>query len=210
MNFLRDDPSVVYLIIDTETEGLSLIGKNRPWNCSWILYQNSKILEQYDKFVWWKDLNISKGAAQVTRFDYDDYKSKAEDASKILDEFETYLNNKSYVCICHNISSFDCYIIKNWREALNRKNDYSYLDRTIDTNSLARAIKKGVKKIERKDWKLMNFRFSNYVERGLKTNLTALGKEYGIEHDYEGTHRGQSDIILNAKVWNKLRFQIEI
>ncbi len=210
MNWLRDDTSITYLIIDTETEGLSLIGKNRPWNCSWILYQNGKILEQHDKFVWWKDLNISKGAAQITRFDYDEYKKKAEDANKVLDEFEAYLNDKSYVIIAHNISSFDCYIIKNWREALNRKNDYSYLDRTIDTNSLARAMKKGIKKVERKDWKLMNFRFSNYVEKGLKTNLTALGKELGVECNYEELHRGLSDIYLNIKVFEKLKWQIEI
>lgn len=209
-NYLRDNPSIIYLCVDTETESLALQGKNRPWSISWLLYQNGKILENHDRFIWWEDLSMSKGATQVTHFNHEDYKKKAEDPNKVLDDFEVYLNCPDYVIIAHNITNFDQYIIKNWREDLGRKNDYSYLDRTIDTNSLARAIKKGVKKIERKDWKLMNFRFGNYREKGLKTNLAALGKEFNIQVDYDSLHAGKNDIVLNAKVWDQLKFQIEI
>ena len=210
MNYLRDNPDQIYMILDTETESLALIGKNRPWNISWLLYQNGKILEQHDRFIWWDDLNMSKGAAQVTRFNHEEYKKKAEDAGKVLDDFEVYLNNPEYIIIYHNGTNFDQYIIKNWCEDLGRKNDYSYLDRAIDTNSLARAIKKGVKKIERKDWKLMNFRFGNYREKGLKTNLTALGKEFNIAVNYDQLHGGAADIVLNIKVFDQLKYQIEI
>ena len=208
--YFRDNDRQMFLFCDLETENLSLLSHNRPWNCSWILYKNGKILEQHDKFVWWEDLNISKDAARITRFDYNEYKEKAEDADKVLNEFEKYLNNKEYVPVFHNGTNFDCYIIKIWREALGRKNDYSYLDRTIDTNSIARAIKKGVKQIKPKERKMMMFRFANYVEKGLKTNLTALGKEFGIKYDYENLHNSVADVILTGMVFDKLKYMIEI
>lgn len=210
MSLLRDNPNITYLVFDVETEGLSLVGKNRPFQLGYILYQNGKILEQKDRLIRWNDFRISEGAAKVTRFDEEKYKREALDPGEVLDEFENYLNNEKYIPVTHNGTNFDCFIIKNWREALGRKNDYSYLDRSIDTNALARAIKKGVKKIDRKDWKLMMFRFGNYVEKGLKTNLTSLGKELGIEVDYTSLHSALNDVILTAKILDKLKWVIEI
>jgi len=37
-----------------------------------------------------------------------------------------------------------------------------------------------------------------------------LGKENGIEHDYESLHDAINDLDLNLKVWNKLKWQIEV
>jgi len=210
MSLLRDNPNELFLIVDVETENLRLIGKNRPWQISYMVYQNGKTLEIKDFYIKWDDLDISKDAARITRFDRNKYEKNAVDAEKALDEFEKYLNNESSVILWHNGHAFDCFVIKNWREALGKKNDYSYLDRAIDTNALARAVKKGVKKIDRKDWKLMMFRFASYREKGLKTNLTALGKEFGIQVDYECLHDSQKDVILTAKVFEKLKWMIEI
>ena len=211
MSYLRDNPNTIYMVADTETESLNLLCNNKPWGVSYILYQNGKILEEYNKYVWWNDLNISEGAARITRFDYQKYKEKAEDAAVILKDVQKYLLDPSIVKVFHNGSNFDCYIIKNWCEALSQKNNYSYLNDTIDTNALARAIKKGIKKIERKDWKMMMFRFANYVEKGLKTNLTALGKEFKIEYDYENSlHDALQDVRLTALVFDQLKFRIEI
>ena len=114
------------------------------------------------------------------------------------------------MCGFHNGYNFDIYVLKIWREKLGRKNDYSYLDRAIDTNSIARAIKKGVKQIKPEERKMMMFRFGNYVEKGLKTNLTALGKELQIEANYDNLHEVCADVILTAKIFDKLRWQIEI
>ena len=210
MNLLRDNPDQRYIIVDTETESLALFGQNRPWNLGYIVYQNGKTLKEGNKFIKWGDLNISKDAARITGFNRNEYNRLAEDPNVVLDDLETYLSDDQYVKVLHNSHNFDAYIIKNWREALGRTNDYSYLDDTIDTNALTRAIKKGVKKIERKDWKLFMFRFANYVEKGLKTNLTALGKEFNIDVDYAALHQGLNDCKLTALVWDKLKWQILI
>jgi len=46
--------------------------------------------------------------------------------------------------------------------------------------------------------------------KGIKTNLTSLGKEYNIDHEYDKLHNAIVDLRLNLKVWNKLKYQIEI
>lgn len=210
MNFLKDIPSQKYVFFDFETCHLNLQHGNLPWSICYILYQNGKILEEHNHYIKWDNLPISEGAAKITRFDMEVYKQKAEDPIKILDEFEKYLNDKDIILGGQNLFNFDIYVLKIWREALNRKNDYSYLDRTIDTNSIARAIKKGVKQIKPEERKMMMFRFGNYVEKGLKTNLTALGKEFNIVVNYEELHNSIKDVKLTAMVWEKLKNLIEI
>jgi len=46
--------------------------------------------------------------------------------------------------------------------------------------------------------------------KGVKTNLTAMGKHYNIEHDYSKLHNALVDLQLNLKVWNKLKWEIEL
>ena len=44
--------------------------------------------------------------------------------------------------------------------------------------------------------------------KGVKTNLTALGKEYNIDHNYDKLHDALVDLELNLKVWNKLKWKL--
>lgn len=210
MQYIRDNLSQKFIFWDLETCHLSLLDSNLPWSIGYIIYQNGKILERHNQYIKWDNLPISDGAAKITRFDMNVYKQKAENPVEVLNKFETYLLDGQYVNVGHNLTNFDIYVLKIWREMLGRKNSYDYLDRMIDTNALARAVKKGVKKIERKDWRATMFRFANYVEKGLKTNLTALGKEYGIDVNYDNLHDSLNDVILTAKVFEKLKWQIEI
>jgi hypothetical protein len=47
-------------------------------------------------------------------------------------------------------------------------------------------------------------------QKGLKTRLEIIAKEYGIEFDYANLHDGLQDIKLNKLVWEKQRFQLDI
>ena len=209
-SLLRFSETQKYLVFDFETENLNLAVMNRPWELGLLVCRGHHIVEKYQKNIWWDDFNISKGAADVTRFNYQNYKSNAEPASHVLDWFEKYFQDPEYIIMAHNCHNFDIYVLKQWREALGRTNDYSYLDRTIDTNSLAKMIKLGIKEIDRSNWKQEMFRFSHYREKGMKTNLTALGKEFSIDVDYESLHSAKNDIILNFDIWNKLKYMIVI
>ncbi len=207
---LRDNPSQKYCTFDFETENLGLLKNNRPWSIGYLISQNGNILKQVHKYIKWKDINVSKGAVKITGFDINKYNDLAEDANVVLDEFEQYLNDKDIIPVGQNLINFDIYVLKIWREELGRKNDYSYLDRLIDTNSLVKAIKKGVKQIKPEERKMMMFRFANYVEKGLKTNLTALGKGYNIQVDYEKLHDAMKDVLLTLQIFEKMKWQIAI
>lgn len=210
MSYLRDIPDQKYCIFDFETESLNLLADNKPWSIGYLIYQNGKILKRVHKYIKWKNINVSKGAAQITGFDINKYHSLSEDANIVLDEFEQYLNDPNIISIAHNAVNFDIYVLKIWREELGRENDYAYLDCLIDTNSTAKAIKKGIKQIKPEERKMMMFRFANYIEKGMKTNLTALGKEYNIHVDYEKLHDALRDIELTLKIFEKIKWQIEI
>lgn len=210
MELLRDNYSQKYIFWDLETCNLSLLDSNLPWSIAYIVYQNGKILEKHNHYIKWENLPISKDAARITRFNKEEYEQKAEDPVQVLNKFETYLNDKTIICGYHNGTNFDSYVLKIWREALLRKNDYSYMDTAIDTNCIAKAIKKGVKRIKPEERKMMMFRFGNYVEKGLKTNLTALGKEFGIQADFNNAHNALFDVEMCINIWNKQKFLIEI
>ena len=46
--------------------------------------------------------------------------------------------------------------------------------------------------------------------KNMKTNLQALGKEFSIQHDYENLHDAICDLELNIKVWNKIKWMINV
>ena len=46
--------------------------------------------------------------------------------------------------------------------------------------------------------------------RGVKTNQTALGKEFKIDVDYNNLHDAMNDLELNLQIWNQLKWRIEI
>ena len=51
---------------------------------------------------------------------------------------------------------------------------------------------------------------NNRRVRGVRTNLKAMGEEFGIEHDYDKLHDALVDLELNIKVWDKIKYQIDL
>ena len=54
------------------------------------------------------------------------------------------------------------------------------------------------------------YRMANIRKKGVRTNLMALAKGYKIDHDYDSLHNAIVDLELNLKVWNKLKWEIEV
>jgi hypothetical protein len=59
---------------------------------------------------------------------------------------------------------------------------------------------------------LIEYQYKIYhtKRKNVRSSLSVLGKENGIEHDYEKLHDAINDLDLNLKVWNKLKWQIEV
>jgi hypothetical protein len=210
---LRFQKDQKYMIFDKETEGVNLLF-SRPWQVSWLVATLSEISESYDYFPWFSDLKVSKVAARITRFDYNEYKQKATDPHEVLKKFEEPYLDESIIKIGHNIIGFDNQIYRVWRKSLGLPINDSIVNKSIfiDTNNIAKAQKKGftIPDIRSKEFAIFNYKMSLFHEKNLKTNLPLLGKEYGIEFDYDSVHRGNNDILLNRLVWNKMIYTVEL
>ncbi len=110
----------------------------------------------------------------------------------------------------HNGLRFDIYLLKGYAEYMGE--DWSFLlDKVIDTKSVAQGIKMNRPYIpDNDDWMEYQYQMAEARVKGIKTNLTSLGKELGIAHDYDHMHDALVDLGLNLKVWNKLKYQLEL
>ena len=210
-NFLRFNKKQKYLIFDFETCNLNLASlKNKPWQLGFVAYQGDKVIESQDFYIKWENLQVSKDAARITGFKQSKYNKLSVDAQEALNTFERYLYDPEFLVLGHNILGFDIYIHNIYRELLGLHCNYSYLSRCIDTNALARAIKLGIK-IDKDDDRLSwQYRLVNHRQRGLKTSLIQLCKDYEISFDKNKLHDAMYDIQKNREIFQRQLWELEI
>jgi|TARA_R110000803_G_scaffold37212_2_gene80183 DNA polymerase III alpha subunit (gram-positive type) len=207
-SLLRFDKKQKYLVFDTETEGLNLI-TSRPWQVAWLIVEGGEILEKHDMFLDWPDLNVSEGAARITGFTMKEYDRRKENPRGVWKKFSKHLYDKDTFVVGQNLLGFDVYMVNIWRKLMNLGSDYSYIDRIIDTRSLAVAITKEIP-VNKEDFISWQYRLLNHRERGLKTSQAYLLKKYNIDHDTKRLHDALYDIEMNFKVFRKQLFDLEI
>lgn len=199
-----------FCIWDAEGESLHL-RFSRPWQVAWAYTDLKQVHWVKSRFIYWKDLAVSRESAIITRFDPAKYKASARPAREVLDEFLTDLNRPDVRPVFQNGLGYDVYAKAAWERGCGVKPDYAYLLRTIDTNPLLKAHIKGwTPDISSPEAFLAwQYKGSAYVERGLKTNLTDVGKARKIEHDYAHTHDAANDVVLLWKILKELVYQVE-
>jgi len=207
-NLLRFNKKQKYLIFDTETESLAL-ALTRPWQLSWLAYEDGKIAKNEDHLLYWKDLNISADAARITHFDYNHWKEKAKDPLTILKKFEEYLYNPEYLIIGANLFGFDIYVINSLRKYLGLESDYSYIDRVLDIQCIQKGIYLGLKELpsKRTAWQ---YQMYHYVKRGVKTSVKHLAGLYDIPYDENNAHDAKYDNLLCLEIFKKQILTIEV
>jgi len=207
-NLLRFNKKQKYLIFDCETESLAL-ALTRPWQLSWLVYEDGKIAKNEDHLLYWKDLNISADAARITHFDYNNWKEKAKDPLTILKKFEEYLYNPEYLIIGANLFGFDIYVINSLRKYLGLESDYSYIDRVLDIQCLQKGIYLGLKELpsKRTAWQ---YQMYHYVKRGVKTSVKHLAGLYDIPYDENNAHDAKYDNLLCLEIFKKQILTIEV
>lgn len=208
---LRYNKKQKYILFDGETTNLALIkGLNLPWQWSYIVCVGSEIVHESDNYIKWPDLKLSEDARRITHFDDNKYNRLAKDPEPILNEFEKYLYDPEYIVLFHNGLNFDVYVHNIYRQLMGRKPDFSYIERCIDTNSLAKAIAKGIKLGKDEDRTCWMYRLNDFREKGLKTSLISQLKKYKIEFQEDKLHDGIEDCRLNWEVFKKQIWEVEI
>ncbi len=207
-DLLRYNEAQKYLLLDVESEDLNL-GFTRPWQISYGLATIKEILWVKTVYPLIPDLHVSAAAAAITRFNKNDYLSKARPVQEICDELDTHLYSADNQVVWQNGLGFDAYVLRNLRREVGKSSDWSYVERSLDTNALAKAYKKGwiPDKTDLIGWQ---YKMISYREKGLKTNLEALGKEFQINCNYGQLHDAEADIRLMYEVFKQLVWKIEI
>ena len=209
-HLIRFDEDKTFVFIDCETENLCLNSfNNLPWQIAMIKAKGGQILDSKDYYVGWnRDINVSPEAARITRFNPVDYDKRKIKFEEIFPTIEDWLDNADYI-VGHNILGFDIYLIKDFYNYVGK--DYRHLmSKIIDTNCIARGIKFELPYRTSENFLEYQYKLVHERRKGIKTNLTALGREFQIEHDYDRLHDALVDLELNLKVWNQLKYQLEM
>lgn len=209
-HLLRFDKSKELVFIDCETFNLCLNScHNLPWQISMLKVKGNKSFDEKDFYIKWDtDLEISEDAARITKYNPREMEKRGIEPEGALPTVMDWLDNADHI-VGHNILGFDLYLIKDFYNYMGR--DYSHLvSKIIDTNCIARGVKGEFPYDEKIDFILYQYKVYHTRFKKVKSNLTFLGKELDIEHDYDNLHNAIVDLKLNLKVWNKLKWQVNI
>ena len=209
-HLLRFDKNKKFILFDYETCGLNLASlDNKPWQLAFLICEGNQIKEKHDFYLKWDDLKISEDARRITGFNDSVYESKAVDPLKVLNLLDTYFYNPDYHIVGHNIIGFDIYIHNIHRILCGKSTDYSYMNRLIDTNSLAKAEALDIE-INESDLTLLQLKLQKMRKKGLKTNLKFLCQKYDIDFDESKLHNALYDIEQNFKVFQSMLWKFNI
>ncbi len=117
---------------------------------------------------------------------------------------------REYLIIGQNLLGFDAYIHNTYRRLMGKKSNFSYVKRIIDTNCIAKAIKKNLKPQRDSDFTFWQYRLNDFREKGLKTSIKTQLKEYKIDFDENMLHNSMYDVQMNFKIFTKQLWQVEI
>ena len=209
-HLLRFDKEKEYVFIDCETLNLCLhYCHNLPWQIAMIKAKGDKKTAEKDFFIKWDTkLKISADAARITRFNPKVIEKHGVPPEEIFPTMEDWLDNADYI-VGHNILGFDIYLIKEYYKMMGKTIDHLY-KKIIDTHSVAKGYKLGIPYNQDDCFLEYQYAAAHKKKKGVKTSLLALGKEFEIEHEYGKLHNALVDLELNLKVWNKLKWNVEV
>jgi DNA polymerase III epsilon subunit-like protein len=198
-----------FLLFDTETSNLAIVSE-KPWQIGWLTAKGKYVTGKFERKILWKDYAVKPEIAVFNHFDEQQYLREARDPAEVLDEFESYLYDPSYISVGMNTLGFDFAIINNWRKALGRKTDYSWLDRHWDILAVFRAIQSGAKNPPKDDFLAWQYSWINHRDRKIKASLASQLKHYNIPFIDEARHSALVDVELTFEVFKKQLFELDI
>tara|TARA_Y100001938_G_scaffold148199_1_gene231263 strand:- start:2935 stop:3573 length:639 start_codon:yes stop_codon:yes gene_type:complete len=204
----RKDKKLVF--IDCETYNLCLnFCHNVAWQISMISTDGTHKKDERDFYIKWDTpFKISDDAKRITRYNESFVNKNGKEPKDVFPIIKKWLDGADYI-VGHNIIGFDIYLIKEMYKMFGE--DYKHLvPKLIDTNCIARGIKMEIPYKPEEDFTEYQYRIVNTRRKGVRSSLTALGKEFNIDHDYDKLHNAIVDLELNLKVWNKLKYALEL
>jgi DNA polymerase III epsilon subunit-like protein len=209
-HLLRYDKNKTFVLIDFETFNLCLnFCHNLPWQIGMIKGKGDFKNDSKNYYVNWDtDLKISEDAARITRYDHNKVCKHGLKIEEIFPTIKDWLDHSDYI-IGHNILGFDVYLIKELYKKMGCHWEH-LMSKIVDTNCIARGIKYNIPYKPSENLLEYQYKILHTRRKDVRSSLGLLGKENAIEHDYDKLHDAINDLDLNLKVWNKLKWQVEI
>jgi hypothetical protein len=213
-NLIRFDKKIKILFIDFETANLCLSSKfNLPWQMALLKTVGGIPQGEGENILinWGDEFKFSKGALEMAhsycKKKMDEESLKPIDAFKKLSEALA----ETDAIAGHNILGFDIYMIKAMYEKMGRKlPNILGKKKVFDTLALAKGyfnnipIQKGENPIS------YQYKMINHIIKGSKTSLSKVAESFNISYDQGLLHDALYDLDLNVKIWNKLKYQVDI
>ena len=106
--------------------------------------------------------------------------------------------------------NFNVYILNSLCNSLCIELDPSYIDRCVDTLSLAKAIHLNLEYNNNTSLIEWQYKLCNLHKRGLKVSMQKLLEKYDIYHTEGMLHNAVYDINMNFKIFRKQLWEIEV
>jgi DNA polymerase III alpha subunit (gram-positive type) len=198
------------LVFDLESTHLNLL-TTIPWQNAWAVMQNKKILDEVDRHIWHENLKLSEGAAIVTRFNYDRYKSLALPSKQVAKEFADLFYDPSYFIVGHNIFGFDLPVMQTWLKMEGLWLGWKDVPkRALDTMLLLRMYHNGYKP-DKENLLGSQLKEIGKPPRGSKKSSLGAGcKEFGIDYDPSLSHDAKYDVRKTGELLNSLTYKLDL
>lgn len=196
-----------FIVFDYEGD-LNLF-HSTPFQLGFIVIEGKKIIKEYDFYIKWPDLFISDFVKKYAHFDERRMEKYGIDPMEVFGLFEKYINNPEYYYIGANILAFDTILTYNCFKRLGLPYNYDFLDRVYDTNALFKLYKLGIKP-NNEDLLAQQFSANDLKLKGLKSNVSHVAKEFGIDFDENKMHDGSYDVQIIAQNFFELIKKIDI
>jgi DNA polymerase III epsilon subunit-like protein len=210
-HLMRFDKTKELVFIDFETENLCLyLSRNLPWQAAMLRVRGNNVLETYNQYLKWeRPFNVSPGAALATHYDAAKVERLGVPAAGVVEKIVDWTEKADHI-IGHNILGFDIYFLIKFYEKCG-KSIKGLAEKIIDTHPLAKGVKL-TDPFDSKKSSLLEYQYRmiHTIAKGVKTNTLTLGTEYGIQHDYGNLHDAMVDLQLLIKIWNHMKFLVEI
>lgn len=210
-HLLRFAKDKKFTFIDCETFNLCLNEfNNLPWQIAMIETLGAeKIVEKHDLYLGWEtDLKISEEAKRITRFSDEKFNLKKTSAEECVNKTYEILKNSDYI-VGHNLLGFDVYLLRIAFKKFGL--DWKFMmPKILDTFALMKGVRLESKYKNGTNLLAYQYKQVHTIKSKLKCSLGALGKEFDIDHNYDALHDALVDLELNLKVWNKIKYLIEI
>lgn len=213
-NLIRFDKNIKILFIDFETSNLCLSGKfNLPWQMALLKTKGSQIQENGQNILinWGSEFCFSKGALEIAHSFSE--KKMREQGVKPIEAFNILSKalSETDAIAGHNILGFDIYIIKALYEKMGRKfPDILQKKKVFDTLALSKGLFNNIPIQNNENPISYQYKMINNIIKGSKTSLSKVADSFNIKYDQALLHDALYDLEINVKVWNQLKYQVNI